>query len=427
MIRIGIVGCGRILAAHLRAYRTLRELGFDDFRITALCSRKETDAASYIARGKGPAQRPAVSDIPGDPLAIGEEYLSDFQDTGDVKTYTDYRQMIAEAPLDAINDFSTHALHHRIAKAAFDAGKHLLTQKPLAAAIQAGRRMCEHAEKSGLVFGVFENARFRPAARHLHWLFHGGPGGKLQLVLAGNIARWWAPDLIVAETPWRHKRLEAGGITLDLGVHQFNLIRHVAGDVVAVEGRASIVEPRRITKDADGRETNAVDCDADDTCFASFETAQGAFGSLTASWAGHGGVTTFGPGMVFHGRGGRAAGDQFSTDQGGPQCLSELYRSQAGDEIRQRDFPIDSEDDFVLTQHDWLEAIRHERKPELDGREGLTDLACAFAVLESSLAGAGSGSRCAGRHRRCLPAPVERAFWCRLNRHICAHSFLERI
>jgi len=41
MIRIGIVGCGRILNAHLQGYKQLRELGMDNFRITALCARNE--------------------------------------------------------------------------------------------------------------------------------------------------------------------------------------------------------------------------------------------------------------------------------------------------------------------------------------------------------------------------------------------------
>ena len=75
MIRIGIVGCGRILAAHLEGYKLLREAGIDDFEITALCSRKANDAQSYVKRGEGPTQRPAVSSIPGDPLAVSEQYL----------------------------------------------------------------------------------------------------------------------------------------------------------------------------------------------------------------------------------------------------------------------------------------------------------------------------------------------------------------
>jgi predicted dehydrogenase len=387
MIRIGIVGCGRILAAHLRGYRLLRELGFDDFRITALCSRKEADAAGYLHRGSGPPQRRPVSDIPGDPLAVGNEYLSDFQDTQDVRTFTDYRRMIAETPLDAINDFSTHGLHHQIAKSAFDAGKHLLTQKPLAVTIKAARRVCEQAERAGLVFGVFENARFRPGTRHLHWLFHGGPGGKLQMVFSGNVARWWAPNRIVAETPWRHKLLEAGGITLDLGVHQFNVIRHLAGEVKTILGRTCVIEKQRITVNPGGKEIESMDCDADDTCLASFETEEGVQGSLTASWAGHGGVTMIGPGMVFHGTGGRAAGDDLTDDNGITRGIGSLYRDQAGEQTRQSDFPIATEDGFALTQHDWLEAIRRNRQPEIDGWEGLKDLACAYAVLESSLAG----------------------------------------
>ena len=77
MIRIGIVGCGRILAAHLEGYRLLREAGIDDFQITALCARKEADALGYVKPDEQFPQRKPVSDIPGDPLAIGPIYLSD--------------------------------------------------------------------------------------------------------------------------------------------------------------------------------------------------------------------------------------------------------------------------------------------------------------------------------------------------------------
>ena len=50
----------------------LREAGVDDFRITAMCSRKAEDAWGYVKRDAEHPQRKAVSDIPGDPLGEGD-------------------------------------------------------------------------------------------------------------------------------------------------------------------------------------------------------------------------------------------------------------------------------------------------------------------------------------------------------------------
>lgn len=389
MIRIGIVGCGRILAAHLQGYRLLREAGIDDFRITALCARREDDAWGYVKRGEGPPQRKPVSNLPGDPLAVGDVYLSDFQDDVDVQVYTDYREMIATAPIDAVNDFTTHELHHQVADVAFSNGKHLLTQKPLAVSVAAGHRMCEQAESRGLTFGVFENARNRANTRQLGWLFRSGVCGDLKMMLLSNIGNWWAPDQIVAETPWRHKLVEGGGITLDIGVHLFNHFRYVAGEIDKVAGQVRVLEAKRHTRDSDGNVIASTDCDADDTTFASFVTDRGVVGNLTASWSGHGEplLTGGGRGTAYYGSGGSVIGSDVTSDDDTRHQLDEVYDSQCPDEERDAHFPLGLTDSFALNQHDWLDAIRRKREPETSGREGLRDLAAAFSVLESDRVG----------------------------------------
>ncbi len=388
MIRIGIVGCGRILAAHLEGYRLLREAGVDNFEITALCARKEDDALGYVKRGEGPPQRVPVSDMPGDPLAVGDEYLSDFQPETEVKVFTDYREMIESGPIDAINDFTVHSLHHQIAELAFQKGKHLLSQKPLAVSMEGARRMCTQAQDANVTFGVFENLRFAPGVRHTKWAFGDeGPAGDLQMILMGNAGTWWAPDLIVAETPWRHVLEEAGGMALDLGPHFFDMIRYISGsEVVSVSANTKVVEPLRYLM-RNGEKVEPFSCDADDTFFAHFETESGVGGSMFGSWAGRASNTVVGEGPVFYGSKGKITGDTLHLEGGEPQSLSEYYRTHASKEQQDCHFPMGLTNDFALAQLDWLKAIEDGSEPECSGREGLLDLACAYSVVESDFAG----------------------------------------
>src|SRR5438067_13808418 len=86
-IRIGLVGAGRILPAHLRGYQLLRQAGVDTFRITAITSRTRRDAESYVTRGSGPAPRPPVSTQPSDPLSVDDVFISDLQSDVEVEVY----------------------------------------------------------------------------------------------------------------------------------------------------------------------------------------------------------------------------------------------------------------------------------------------------------------------------------------------------
>ncbi|MGC3967047.1 MAG: hypothetical protein QM775_06640 [Pirellulales bacterium] len=55
--------------------------------------------------------------------------------------------------------------------------------------------------------------------------------------------------------------------------------------------------------------------------------------------------------------------------------------------MRERQFPRGVTDSFALAQLDWLRAVEQGSQPETSGREGLADLAAAYAILESAYAG----------------------------------------
>src|ERR671928_965695 len=254
MIRIGIVGCGRILNAHLQGYKQLREQGIDNFRITALVARRAEDAHMFLRRGEGPPPRPPVLDpATGDPLAAPHTYLSDFQDDVEVAIFTDYHDLIASGSVDAINDLTTLALHHKVGAAALEAGQHLLTQKPLAISVRAARRLVDLARTRHLTLGVFENVRQAPATRAAAWAVRTGLIGPVQVAVMGGLGGLWSPDRIVAETPWRHQKvLGGGGGSIDIGVHQMHWLRYVVGEVAAVGATARTFEPWRYPRDERG-------------------------------------------------------------------------------------------------------------------------------------------------------------------------------
>ena len=277
-------------------------------------------------------------------------------------------------------------MHHLVAEHAFRHRKHLLSQKPLAATVRLARRMCEQAAEADSVFGTFECFRYLPETRALDWLFRTGRGGTLQMILLGYIGAWWAPDRIVANTPWRHCKAEGGGITLDLGVHFFDQMRVVAGRPKSMVGHVEVIEPRRYERDAKGVVLRAIDCDSDDTCFATTTFESGAVAQLSASWAGFGEPTLAGSGSVYYGSKARIDGPTVSID-GKKEKLVDLFKREAPKDWIDRVFPGGIEDWFALGQRDWLEAIRHHRAPESSGEEGLADLAASFAILESAHAG----------------------------------------
>jgi predicted dehydrogenase len=388
-IRIGIVGCGRIVPAHLRGYAALRTGGYDNFRITALMSRRREDAEMFRKRGEGPAPRSPVSKAPGDPLSAPHSWVSDFQKDVDAQIFDDFESLIKSGTVDAIDIPASVFTHHDYAVRALNAGIHCLVQKPFAVSVAAGRLMVEAGGRNDLTLGVNEVVRYDVNARAARWAIDRGDLGVPQLVASIGIGTVeWSPDKAVADTPWRHVQvLAGGGPTLDIGVHLFHRVRYLCGEVSQVAAMARTFEKVRYRRNAAGEVIDTFTCDADDAFMATFGLVSGGIGQMSFTWAGHGERTGIPEGMVIYGSKGCLKGNTLFRDGKDPVSAIDLFRAEAGAAEQERWIPLGLTDSFASCFYDFLTSIEQKKQPETSGTEGLRDIATAFAVLESSASG----------------------------------------
>lgn len=119
---------------------------------------------------------------------------------------------------------------------------------------------------------------------------------------------------------------------------------------------------------------------------ASFENE--AVAQLLWSWAGHGEELAIPVGTpAFYGSKGCIKGGELIDDDGHREPVIERFERDLSDDEREQFFPLSLTDPYAIQQLDWLRAIESGTDPETSGREGIYDLACPFAMLESSTLG----------------------------------------
>jgi 1,5-anhydro-D-fructose reductase (1,5-anhydro-D-mannitol-forming) len=392
-VKIGVVGAARILPAHLRGLQLLKEHGFDNWRITAIASRRIDDALMFRKRGEGPPPRPSVITYEvDDPLNAPHMYVSDLHDDVLPDLYADWREMLEKADVDAVLVLATVDLHHQIALEALRAGKHVLVEKPMAITVRAGRMMVEEASRRRLQLGVAEVLRYFEFVRLERWVVESGQIGNVQMWISGGMgAPDWSPDLIVGKTPWRQKKLLAGGgPAIDFGVHLFDQILYVGGEIDEISALAPQLERTRVTRDESGRVVESVENEVEDAYLVLMRFRSGAVGQIFGGVAGHGEPMAISPSPIIYGTKGVLKGTEVVLDGGRRADAGALFRQEAGPELVERWFPGgirgDLREPFALQLLDFLRAVETGKPMETDGAEGLRALACSFAVLESSAA-----------------------------------------
>jgi len=197
------------------------------------------------------------------------------------KPYTDYKEMLGQADIDAVVVAGPNALHTEQTIAALNSGKHVLCEKPMATTREDARAMMAAAEKNKKFLMIGLNQRLMPPHVKAKEILQSGKLGK---VLSFRTAfkhpgpEGWSVD---AGKSWFFKKGQAFmGVCGDLGVHKADLMRWLLGqEFTDVGGFITTLDKR----DPEGKLI-----ELDDNAYLTLKTAGGIIGSMILSWTNYG-------------------------------------------------------------------------------------------------------------------------------------------
>ena len=238
-IRLGLIGCGGIVQQqHLP---TLLEL--DTVQITALSDPLDENRATV-----------------GTATAIPEE-----------QRYGEYREMLAQAPLDAVVIATPHHLHAEQVIAAAEAGLAIISEKPMATSLEEASAVLDAVARHDVAYTVVHNAVFTPGALRACELLREGELPSPQVGRAKSL--FPMSENHHRSSPariWRASKAAGGGCIGDTSYHEiYSLEALMCSPVRYVEARV---------------QTRFFDIDVDDVALLLLEHENGALSTVSTSW-----------------------------------------------------------------------------------------------------------------------------------------------
>ena len=229
-LNVGVIGLGGISKVHIAALRKL-----ENVKIAAVCDikKEKLDAAK---------------------TELGAD------------TYEDYRELIARPDIDVVEICTPHYLHAPMAIAALKAGKHVLTEKPMASETEDALKMIETADECpGTLSVIFQN-RLNVSTKALKKIIDSGEAGKL--ICARACVCWHRTAPYYTESGWRGTwKTEGGGSLINQSIHTIDLLSYLGGPIKRLKGHISTDLLEGIIE-------------VEDNCHAVFEYENGAKGVL---------------------------------------------------------------------------------------------------------------------------------------------------
>jgi len=200
-IRLALVGCGRISRNHVDAIARI-----DGLELVAVC-----DVVGERARAVSEAQ--------------------------DVPWFTSYEDMLATVESDAVVVATPSGLHPQHGILAARAGRHVITEKPMAITLHAADQLVQACDDAGVRLFVVKQNRLNPPIQLLKRAIDKGRFGRL--FMANCTVRWTRPQEYYDQAPWRGTWEFDGGAFMNQASHYVDLIQWLVGPVESVMAKTA--------------------------------------------------------------------------------------------------------------------------------------------------------------------------------------------
>ncbi|MFL0496948.1 levoglucosan dehydrogenase [Priestia megaterium] len=165
---------------------------------------------------------------------VTEELAKDAAERLGFENYSsDWRKVVEDPEIDIIDIVTPNDSHAEIAIAAAKAGKHIISEKPLARTAAEAKTMLDAVKEAGVKHMVAFNYRRTPAVALAKKYIEEGRIGKI-LNFRGTYLQDWSAD---PNSPlsWRFQKERAGSGALgDIGTHVIDYARYLVGDISEV-------------------------------------------------------------------------------------------------------------------------------------------------------------------------------------------------
>lgn len=184
--KAAVIGCGSIAPRHLDAIEAL-----ENVELVGVCD-------------------------------IREERVRETANRYHTRAYTDYKKLFEIERPDAVHLCLPHDLHTVVARDAFAAGIHVLSEKPAGILYEDVLQTVEMAEALDLRYGVIFQNRFNVPAQLTRARIHDGRLGRV--LAARTVLTWSRSPEYYSGTDWKGTwSREGGGVIINQSIHVLDL------------------------------------------------------------------------------------------------------------------------------------------------------------------------------------------------------------